>query len=513
MTPSPIRVAALYMKRGGVIQAPPEMVAAISAWVMSSVAATQLVKVEEQAKESRDEVRARASLKPAIREIRNAISNGVKVRALYNMVVGDGGLWEQARLLGWYVEDSAFGSRPKFSAFSKQYKAGNTWLMGKLDSMADFAAGRDFHTVNSRKDTQTLVEELKGYLVRGGKAPIKAGGVTKVFPISQYMKGWRYKDILQDPSRLAHSASLQLIKGYKNEVAYLKDMTEEAVAMQPENEAEIRKRTKRRLRRALEDYQDEVEQLKAKGREMAFDDVTVLLTLDRNAAARASWTRQKRLVTIYYPHRRMGFRGIQSQMDDLVKSVRHELQHMTQTLLQKSLGVMSAGLPGADARTPDFKQWMKNPEDWFSGAPPFYREERGKAMQMLRDEGAIDPSIRGRRIRTKPQKVDFHALDDIEFFTRLQDSIDEAQRAVGGLSGDTRNNAIDIWTGIIKRPEIHDYRNTGEWHDRYKELGGYDALKNIALHPFFGALRKVPSAKRKYTRALKEMRKALGYRR
>ena len=125
-------------------------------------------------------------------------------------------------------------------------------------------------------------------------------------------------------------------------------------------------------------------------------------------------------------------------------------------------------------------------------------------MQLLRDEGAIDPSIRGQRIRTKPQKVDFHALDDIEFFTRLQDSVDDAQRAMGGLSGEVRDNAIDIWTGIIKRPETYDYRNTGEWHDRYKELGGYDALKNIALDPFFGALRKVPSAKRKYTRALKE---------
>ena len=87
----------------------------------------------------------------------------------------------------------------------------------------------------------------------------------------------------------------------------------------------------------------------------------------------------------------------------------------------------------------------------------------------------------------------------------------EGQRAMGDLSGDTRNNAIDIWTGIIKRPETYDYRTTDAWHDRYKELGGYEALKNIALHPFFDALRTVPSAKRKYTRALKEMRKALRY--
>ena len=513
MFPSPSRVAARYTKHGGLIQAPPAMVEAISEWVMSSVAATQLVEVEERAKESRDEVRARASLKPVIREVRNAISNGVKVRALYNMVAGDGGLWEQAMILGWYGEDSAYGSRPKYTAFSKQYKAGNAWLTGKLDSMADFVAGRDFRTVNSRKDTQTLVEKLKGYLVRGGKTPIKAGGLTKVFPISEYMKGWRYKDILQDPSRLAHSAGLQLINGYKNEVADIKSMAEEIVAMQPENEAEIRKRIKRKLRRALEDYQDEVEQLNAKGREMAFDDVTVFLTLDRSATAMASWTREKRLVTIYYPHRSMGFRGIESQMGDLVKSVRHELQHMAQTLLQKSLGVMTAGLPGADVRTPDFKQWMKNPEEWFGAAPPYYRKERGKAMQMLRDEGAIDPTIRGQRIRTKPQKVDFHALDDIEFFTRLQDSIDEAKRAVSGLSGEVRDNAIDIWTGIIERPETYNYRNTGEWAAAYNALGGYEALRNIALHPFFDALRKVPSAKRKYTRALKELRNALGYRR
>lgn len=510
MTPSPIRVAALYMKRGGVIQAPPEMVAAISAWVMSSVAATQLVKVEAQAKESRDEVRARASLKPAIREIRNAISNGVKVRALYNMVVGDGGLWDKASSHRWY--DHTVGYRPRFANFAKQYKAGNQWLNNALNSMADFAAGRDADTKHSMNQLERQKAQLKGYLVRDGKTPIKAGGKTKVFPVSKYMKGWRYKDILQDPSRLAHSASLQLIKDYKYEVEDIKSGIAEQIAERPEKEAMLRKRLKRKLRNALEDYQEDVEQLKAKGREMAFDDVTVILTLDRSDISKASWNAGERLVTIHYPHR-IALRGIQSQMDDLVKSVRHELQHMTQTLLQKSLDVMSAGLPGADARTPDFEQWMKNPEDWFSEMPPYYRLKRERAMVRLRDEGAIGPSIRGQRIRTKPQKVDFHALDDIEFFTRLQDSIDEAEKAVGGLSGDTRNNAIDIWMGIIKRPETHDYRNTGEWHDRYKELGGYDALKNIALDPFFGALRKVPSAKRKYTRALKEMRKALGYRR
>ena len=180
MFPSPRRVAARYTKRGGIIQAPPAMVKAISAWVMSSVAATQLVEVEERAKESRDEVRARTSLKPVIREVRNAISSGVKVRALYNMVAGEGGLWEQALILGWY--NDAYGSRPKFTAFSKQYKAGNTWLMGKLDSMADFVAGRDFRTVNDRENTQALVEDLKGYLVRGGKTPLKAGGRRRCSP-------------------------------------------------------------------------------------------------------------------------------------------------------------------------------------------------------------------------------------------------------------------------------------------------------------------------------------------
>jgi len=512
MKPNPSRVASRYMKRGGIIQAPPEMVKAVSAWVLSSVAATKLVEAQAEMKEKRGEVRARASLKPAIREVRNAISNGVKVRALYNMVMGDGGLWERAVISGWYDYEGAVQVRPKFSMFSKQYKAGNKWLTSKLDSMADFAAGRDFHTVDNQKRDEALIKELKGYLVRGGKTPIKAAGLTKVFPVSKYMKGWRYKDVLQDPARLAHSAGLQLLKTYKTEVAILKSMAAEGIAANPEKEAGIRDYLERRLRDALEEYQDGVEKLKAKGREAAFDDVTVFLTLDRSAIAYASWNRGKRLVTIHYPHQSMGYRGIESQMDDLIKAVRHELQHMTQTLLRESLGVMSAGLPGGGARTPDFKQWMKNPEDWFTDAPSFYRKERDTAMQMLRDEGAIDPSIQGRRIRTKPQKVDFHALDDIEFFTRLQDSIDEGERAMRGLSGEVRNNAIDIWTGIIKRPETYDYRDTGEWAAAYDALGGYDALGDIALHPFFGALRKVPSAKRKYTRALKELRKALGYR-
>jgi hypothetical protein len=511
MFPSPSRVAARYTKRGGVIQAPPAMVKAISAWVMSSVAATQLVSTEAEIKTDRDRVRKRAAIKPAIREVRNAISNGVKVRALYNMVVGDGGLWDKASSHRWY--DQTVGYRPKFGYFAKQYKAGNQWLNSALDSMADFAAGRDSDTKHSMKRLESRKARLKGYLVRGGKTPIKAGGKTKVFPVSKYMKGWRYKDILQDPSRLAHSASLQLIKSYRWEVEDIKSDFKNALAKRPEKEAMLRRRLKRDLKEALEDHQEAVEKLKAEGKEMAFDDVTVLLTLDRSATAVASWNRFDRLVTIHYPHRTESIGSINRQMENLATSVRHELQHMAQTLLRESLDVMSAGLPGGGARTPDFKQWMKNPEEWFGAAPPSYREERGRAMQMLRDEGAIDPTIRGQRLRTKPQKVDFHALDDIEFFTRLQDSIDEAKGAVSGLSGEVRDNAIDIWTGVIKRPETYDYRDTGEWAAAYDALGGYKALGDIALDPFFGTLRKVPSAKRKYTRALKELRKALGYRR
>ena len=500
MMPNPIRVASRYTKRGGIIQAPPEMVEAVSAWVLSSVAATTIAMVQSEMRENQNEVKARASLAPAVREVRNAISNGVKVRSLYDLMLG---LWEEAVEIGWRDYESAVNSRPKFSDFSKQYKAGNKWLRDKLDSIDEFIAGRDQRTRVDREDLEEKINQLEGYLVRGGKAPITSRGLAKVFPVSRYMRGWRYKDILQDPSRLTHSGSLQLVKSHKRQVARIKSMAAETIAMQPENEAAIRARVKQRIEEATKKHREKVKQLKASGGKVAFDEVVVILTLARSENAGASWNADSQRVAVYYPHQKMGSGGIESQMTYLAMAVRHELQHMTQTLLQRSLGgPMSAGYPGGGSRTPAFEQWMMNPEKWFDEAPSFWREERDTAMRVLRDEGVIDSTGRG------TDNIDFHALDDIEFFTRLQDSIDEAERAMRGLSGDTRNNAIDIWTGVIPRPAYTDR----DFYRRIEELGGPKAIRKIKPHEFFVTLKKVPSARRKYTRALKELRKALGYR-
>ena len=494
--PNPRRVASRYTKRGGIIQAPPEMVEAVSAWVMSSVAATRLKSLRQKVKELQADIRGRKELSPFIAEAKRGASGGMGVRALYDLTIkSDNNLWSQAIIKGWNDRD-AFSYRIKFKDFSKQYKEGNTWLLGKLASMEEFVDGKDWWTTNRVSELREAEAEFKGFLVPGGKRPIPSGGASKVFDVSKYMKGWRYADILTDPGRIRRSQLIQTqqqLKWFLNLDAGRKVFPAE-----------------------IEDLEGKVEALSSgsSGGEMAFKDVTVNLSFAGVNTPKASWTPIQRVVTVYYPAERNvgGRERIDSLMVDLVKSVRHELQHMAQTMLSETYQVTNAGLPQKDILTPTFKQWMNQPEEWFRERSEYLKKHREVALQKLREEGAIDPTIRGRRIRTDPRKIDFHALDDIEFFTRLQDSIEEAQRATRGLSGDVRDNALDIWTGVIKRPEMHDYPHTGAWSAAYEELGGYDALKDISIGTFFKALKNVPSTRKKYQRALKEFRKELGYR-
>jgi hypothetical protein len=512
MKANPAKVAQRFASRakaGGILQAPPALVNRVSKWVVSSVATTKLVGLRQEHDELEKNIANRRALISKVRGIRAAVRGGMKVRALYSLVFSDpGNIFNESKLLGHNTRKSATGwdslYEVKFKFFSAQYKKGNLWLERMLSEVEQFIEGEDPWTVQSRERNTRKMSEFEGYLSRGGGKPIPKAGLRKTFSISRNMRGWRYKDLFEDPGRMARSKVLQL----QAQMKQVRKDTRRAIRgadwgdeMSKEDIISATQTLTMYRDKILDGLRDQIDEIERGGAEPAFSEVQVLLNPGKNSQAKASWDNTTQTVTIYFPHL-WGSLRISSIMGDLKSSVRHELQHMTQTLLRESLGVESAGNPRKEQTTPLYKQWMKRPESFFSDRP-LYKKQREKAMEELRQQGAIDPIIRNQRIRTRPQSIEFHALDDIEFFTRLQDSVREAKNAMRGLSGEVLDNAIDIWTGDIKKPG----------REELEALGGWAALRSIDQDSFFETLQKVPSARKKYMRAVREFRKELGYKR
>jgi hypothetical protein len=489
----------------GIIQAPPKMVQAVSKWVVSTVAATVLK--EQLAGQATFLAtippRKSSPLVKKIQEVRRAIRDGAKVRVLWKLFADEQtGLWT----MSWdYASQSAVeawrgGHKPRFAAFSAQYKAGNKWLLDAMTELSRWAKGKDQFTLDNVKWHTERNAELRSYIIAGGKRPI-VKVQRKAFPITKYMAGWRYEDILTDPGKIARSRKMQAEKR-------LADVERQWAATQRQwardgkpDDSGAEEGTIGFLRRT---FQKNLDELETQAAGLAFDDVQVNVHVHQDSRALASWNPMHHVVTVYFPRATTAW-----GMSGLVGSVEHELQHMTQTLLQHTFGVGNAGLPKLDTLTPGFSQWMNQTEKWMKEHPTL-RTERDKAMEQLDDQGVIRHDLgHGRTWKTPPQKIDFHALDDREFFTRLQDSIRSVTPRLSKLSGKTRDNAIDLYTYVIPIPSSNDK----DWHEKVKALGGYDELSSV-MHgpsPFFKALKNVPSARGKYVRAVKELRKALGY--
>lgn len=139
-------------------------------------------------------------------------------------------------------------------------------------------------------------------------------------------------------------------------------------------------------------------------------------------------------------------RMIKRQMNEVARVVRHELQHLAQTVLENATNLDTAGLPAGG--------------------------ERG-------------------RVSPHSTTEDEHALRDVEFYTRLQDDIDEflRLREKFGPAGDDRvtRKAIGVWVGEEPAQDV------GMWSLRpsrfFTELRKHDRRKyRKAVGEFWAAV-------------------------
>jgi hypothetical protein len=175
----------------------------------------------------------------------------------------------------------------------------------------------------------------------------------------------------------------------------------------------------------------------------------------------------------------------------------HELVHFAQAWLSAIQGhtitdLMNgkrapAGLPSRDIQTPEFQQHM----DPRRSPKPEIAQEAKRVMKELRQLGV------------HPRTVNWHDLDDVEFYSELGDAVREFKRSWGrvDLDDDLLRPAIRHYTFAASRAD----------HKKYVEHDGerYGPLFNFPRSKFFKALKAIPGAAGKTRKALSEFVKAV----
>lgn len=144
-----------------------------------------------------------------------------------------------------------------------------------------------------------------------------------------------------------------------------------------------------------------------------------------------TWNPATKTLTVKLPRRL-------DQIDEVRNTIRHELQHMAQSLMTNAIrgfdyyGPEVAGMPSKRVQTPQYSQTL---DEGFINADPqrYPKAERDKAIRRLQSLGVDKHYLRS---------FSFHTVDDVEFATRLADDIETFQSMV-------RNGAVkDIKAAI-----------------------------------------------------------------
>lgn len=187
--------------------------------------------------------------------------------------------------------------------------------------------------------------------------------------------------------------------------------------------------------------------------EIEFDKIKVVLAT-KDPRNLASWHPYSHTLTLNILHSSLDIAGLLHKefQDDLKMFIRHELQHMAQSLMAE-LGFLQGGLPSRKIQEPHM--------EWLSG------RELGK-------------------------NIDYYHGTDSEYMTQLADAVDYFERKKRGGHITNVKSAIRYFTGSES--------GSGSENDRLIN-------EEIKPSPFFASLKKTSPPK--YRSAIKEFTKAV----
>lgn len=435
----------------GILQAPPAMVDQVFAWAVGILAATDMAKLEHDLDLARITDRSQES---RMQEVEAAVDaweaapTSWKAYKAYNDAMWNFGSPGER----WNAKDFQKLTPERREALEERARRS---IAGAREQVA-----RRRRLPSDVERVETEMQRVKG-LVQPGAVPMTGDSIEKVFPIDT--AGWRY-----------WSADLQrqFEERVRTEGQALLDRLDEAMA-EAKLPPEMYEMMAKTLRKQVENPQ------------AAWDSIKVKM-IRKGTNFAGHWQEGTRTLTLVAP-----YGTYQHLLDDLQDTIRHELQHFAQSylafMIDATFKAKKPGFPAELLRTREFRQDMGRHHPSFNPQSP----EAKQVYQKLKSQG-IDP--RG---------VDFHSLDDIEFYTKLADAVSKFKRAVQRAPKGDIKMAIRLYTGATPMPSTHD-RN---WHEKLVALGGYDFTKWFEPDRFFLALLK--QAKPKWKKAVAEFVKAV----
>ena len=446
-----LRVAARYASQrlAGVLEAPPAMHAAIMEWIAAVLAANKIQDAQKQLD------RARTSFpQEAVNKLKAAAKAFQADLTWKNYTPLHESLW----LFGhpgtrWSIKDFQKLTPEKREALDKR---ASELLKHIEERLKEIGEG---YEASVAKATAALREAEK--YRQPGVDPLTDFSI-KQFPVD--LQGWRY-----DSAVLRGQIKNTIEKGKVEYRELYESMVSHGVSDK--------------------EWLDRMREMAESGR--GYDHITVELTLQTSDYS-AHWAPAQRRMAITVP--RGSSPGIVVLLN---KTLRHELQHFAQSYLAFALGrewnVRTPGTPARGIQTPEYKQHYDPKSPQHDPKSP----EVVKIYQSLKSKG-VDVS-----------KVDWHALDDIEFYTRLADTIEDFQHQWSAHgSPKILNHAIRLWTAAVQLPPRAMVHAMGKYEQAIEQLGGYEVVRAFKTDSFFLALRKRAPAK--WRKAVSEFIKAVG---
>jgi len=437
-----LRVAARH--QAGLLYPPPAMFRDIYDWVLAVVAATGIANRGER--EPTDFSRYDPVLKAA--EAYRANPTNWKLYVALNEAMWIFGATSRAS-----VKDFQKMTPEKQQVLVE--RAEKLWehVQERVQETKDYSAKID-------REQEAEVAKLRQYLLPGVTA-IEGNTTERQFPID--LTGWKYGD------EEIHERVEEIARKHKDQA---REMYEE-----------------QSVREVAEDFKEYKQQLLESLQKQMTDSgwkaINVVLTLDQISGARAYWQAITRKIVITVPKSARPY-----ELPGLASLLRHEMQHFSQSYLAYTLGKFEpVGLPSKKIQTPEYKQWM-------SPTHPMHSPEDARVKELYR---------RLKQEGISPQRVNFHDLDDVEFYTELVDAIDEFQASWSHAPEGPKNIAVKLFTGVIPEPRSQDK----DWYQQMEALGGYDFAKHFTRvnRAFLAWKAQAPG---KYQKALKEFVKAVG---
>ena len=426
------------------MEAPPAMLKAILEWVIAVKAADDSAmlqqSLEEAARSDRERSKLLQEFRSTIMALRSAPTSWKAYKEYYELawVFGHPGT-------RWNVRDFQKMTPEKTETLTKRVMARTDDYLTRLDYEA--------RQPDSESLTRADIQKLQPFLRSG----VKAGDRTKSFPID--LRGWKYddKEIERRILDRLQASSRDLLKQLGQMPG---DQTQAWVG-------ELKEKLKRQIETGTNPWKT----------------INVVITDKPSMNFNGHWQAMAHTLTLSQPSS-LADRHLQSISDTL----RHELIHFAQTYLSEmvsGLGDTRAGLPSRKIRTPEYRQQMSPRHPNFNSDSP----EVQKVVRQLRQQGL------------SLHEVDFHSLDDVEFYTKLADSIADFKRRenqvnrglnAGPMTRKEKNLAIRVF--------VHAQAKPGTERE--------EAIQSSFLAPrFFRALQS--RAKDKWKKAVSELTKAV----